>query len=66
MLFGCYNHVYFLKKNAIWVEETSYGNKYKIDGTLKGINGIELEVRTIWIVETNYDQARFVTLVPRG
>ncbi|WP_413039021.1 DUF6883 domain-containing protein [Roseofilum sp. SID1] len=40
--------------------------KYKIDGTLKGINGIELEVRTIWIVETNYDQARFVTLVPRG
>jgi len=47
---------------AIAREETIYGSKYRIDATLKGVNGVELEVITIWML-TN-QQAKFVTLVP--
>jgi hypothetical protein len=39
------------------------GIKYRIDATLKGANGVELEVTTIWML-TN-QQAKFVTLVPK-
>ena len=35
----------------------------KVEAKLKGINGIEIEVTTIWMI-TN-QQAKFVTLVPK-
>ncbi len=52
-----------LTQPAQFLEETSYGRKYKIDATLKGLNGIELEVITIWM--TTNQQTKFVILVPR-
>ncbi len=52
-----------LTQPAQFLEKTTYGDKYKIEATLKGINGIELEVITIWM-STN-QQAKFVTLVPK-
>ncbi len=52
-----------LTQPAQFLEETSYGRKYKIDATLTGVNGIELEVTTIWM--TTNQQTKFVTLVPK-
>lgn len=46
-----------------FVETTIYGSKYRIDAALRGVNGVELEVTTIWML-TN-QQAKFVTLVPK-
>jgi hypothetical protein len=55
--------VQILTKPARFVETTIYGNKYRIDAILKGVNGVELEVTTIWML-TN-QQAKFITLVPK-
>lgn len=51
-----------LTKPAKFVEETIYGSKYRIDTILQGVNGVNLEITTIWIL-TN-QQAKFVTLIP--
>jgi hypothetical protein len=51
-----------LTKPAKFVEESSYGSKYRIDAVLKGVNGIELGITTIWMLRDQ--QAKFVTLVP--
>ena len=52
-----------LPQPAQFLEKTTYGDKYKIEAKLKGINGIELEVTTIWMIKNQ--QAKFVTLVPK-
>jgi len=52
-----------LTQPAKFVETTIYGSKYRIDAILRGVNGVELEVTTIWML-TN-QQAKFVTLVPK-
>ena len=52
-----------LPQPAQFLEKTNYGYKYKIEAKLKGINKIELEVITIWMLTDQ--QAKFVTLVPK-
>ena len=52
-----------LTQPAKFVETTIYGSKYRIDAILRGVNGVELEVTTIWML-TN-QQAKFVALVPK-
>jgi hypothetical protein len=37
---------------------------YRIEATLKGVNGVKLRVTTIWML-TNQNP-RFITLVPIG
>ncbi len=51
-----------LSKPAELVEVTRYGEKYVIRASLTGVNGVELNVVTIWIV-TGF-VTKFVTLVP--
>ncbi|NMG60074.1 hypothetical protein E1H12_16520 [Geitlerinema sp. P-1104] len=51
-----------LSQHAEPIEITPYGKKYRIRATLRGQNGIELKILTIWMVNNN--QTRFVTLVP--
>jgi hypothetical protein len=51
-----------LSQPAKLIEMTRYGEKYAIRACLQGLNGIELDILTVWIV-TN-DETRFVTLVP--
>jgi hypothetical protein len=51
-----------LTQPAEVLEVNQYGQKYSIRASLKGINGIELKILTIWMVEKNV--AKFVTLVP--
>ena len=51
-----------LNQPAKFVEETIYGSKYRIDATLKGVNGVEIEVTTIRMLTDQ--QEKLVTLVP--
>ena len=51
-----------LIKPAQFVEQTLYGKKYKIQATLTGVNGVKLDIITIWMVTDQ--QVKFVTLVP--
>lgn len=54
--------VQVLSQPAELIETNRYGRKYAIRACLRGVNGIELNILTIWML-TN-DTTRFVTLVP--
>ena len=53
-----------LPLEAIQYEQTSYGDKYKLRGTLSGPNGKNLHVVTIWMIELQSQQTKFITLFP--
>ena len=53
-----------LPLEAEFHEETEYGPKFRIRGTLTGPNGRGLRVLTIWMKENATNQAKFVTLFP--
>lgn len=48
------------------VEEATdiYGTRYRVEGTLYGLNGVDLGVVTIWIHRDPEDYFQFVTLKP--
>lgn len=45
-------------------ERSRYGTKYVLDGELETPNGDMIQVRTVWIIETDDDTPRFVTAYP--
>ncbi|MFQ5913111.1 MAG: DUF6883 domain-containing protein [Nitrospinota bacterium] len=45
-------------------QESPYGRKYEIRGTLKGPSGRSAEVVTVWIVPFGGDVPQFVTAFP--
>ena len=51
-----------LTKPAELVETNRYGSKYSIRALLRGGNGVEIDILTIWMVSG--DTTSFVTLVP--
>lgn len=51
-----------LTKPADFLGQTPYGKKYQIHAILTGLNGVKLEITTIWMVTDQ--QTKFVTLVP--
>ncbi|WP_442947595.1 DUF6883 domain-containing protein [Nostoc sp.] len=51
-----------LTQSAEAIETTRYGEKYVIRACLRGINGVELNILSIWMVAN--DTTKFVTLVP--
>lgn len=51
-----------LTENAELIETTRYGQKYVIRGRLTGTNGVELRIRSVWMVAD--EMTRFITLVP--
>jgi hypothetical protein len=51
-----------LTQPAEFLETTRYGDKYAIRACLSGVNGIQLNVLTIWIIASG--ETKFVTLVP--
>ena len=55
-----------IAQNNIVNEESksSFGIKYVIDGILKTPNGIQIKMRTVWIIENNKEEPRFVTAYP--
>lgn len=42
-----------------------FGTKYTIDGSLMTPMGTQVNIRTVWIVETGEAEPRFVTAHPR-
>jgi hypothetical protein len=53
-----------LRQPAEGIETTRYGEKYVICACLRGINGVELNILTIWMVAN--DTTKFVTLRVRS
>jgi hypothetical protein len=53
-----------LPLEAEFHEETEYGLKYRIRGTLTGPNGRTLRVVAIWMKENATGDTKFVTLLP--
>ncbi|MDZ8258472.1 DUF6883 domain-containing protein [Nostoc sp. ChiQUE01b] len=51
-----------LTQPAERIETTRYGHKYAIHACLRGINGVEFNILTVWMVVS--DTTKFVTLVP--
>ncbi len=45
-------------------EPNRFGDVYEIRGVLRGTNGINLAVVTIWMIEYETHQTKFVTLYP--
>lgn len=45
-------------------ENTEYGPKYTVRGVLRGPNGRELHIVTIWLAEEATGCTRFITLFP--
>ncbi|WP_449417928.1 DUF6883 domain-containing protein [Phormidium nigroviride] len=56
--------IQILPLDATPTEETRYGNKYQIRGSLTGPNGTTLQVVTIWMTEFLSQQTKFITLYP--
>ena len=50
--------------DAVPVESNKFGQYYEICGTLIGLNGVRLAVRTIWMTEHLSGITKFVTLIP--
>ena len=53
-----------LPRDAELFDETEYGPKYRIRGTLTGPNGRSLRVVSIWMKEDATGDTKFVTLRP--
>lgn len=50
---------------AVQDRQDRFGDFYRVEGTLKGVNGRDLLVVTVWIIRTEEDNLyRFVTLKP--
>ncbi len=53
-----------LTKDAVLRQETSYGKKYEIRGTIRGPAGKTGDVLSIWIMLAGEKVPRFVTAYP--
>ena len=53
-----------LALDAEFQETTEYGDKYRIEGYLRGPNGRELSVVSIWMTESTTGTTKFITLYP--
>jgi hypothetical protein len=45
-------------------EPNRFGDVYEIRGVLSGVNGVNLAVVTIWMIEYETHQTKFITLYP--
>jgi hypothetical protein len=52
------------ENEAVEDRTDKFGTFYEVTGLLKGINGIDLGVVTIWLHESVDRQFRFITLIP--
>ncbi|MGI0480975.1 DUF6883 domain-containing protein [Geminocystis sp. CENA526] len=50
-----------LPLNAVYTESNNFGDKYEIKGELKGINGVILNIITVWMTEFDSGQTKFIT-----
>ena len=57
-------HLLANQAEAIQNRTDEYGTFYYVEGTLNGINGVDLAVTTIWLEQSD-GQFKFITLKPR-
>ena len=53
-----------LERDAEPLPPRGYGDRFEIRGKLRGPNGMELPVRTIWMREFQSGVVKFITLIP--
>jgi hypothetical protein len=53
-----------LPLDAEFVEKTQFGQMFEIRGVLVGPNGIQLFLRSFWLLESDSRQTKFITLYP--
>ena len=46
------------------VTPSAYGTKYVIDGSLQSPNGSLVQLRTVWIIDRDNSDPRFITAYP--
>jgi hypothetical protein len=52
------------KHEVAKVEDSPYGKRYVLDGSLAALDGRNPLVRAVWFIETGKDTPRFVTAYP--
>ena len=52
------------ENDAVEDRTDGFGTFYEVKGKLRGVNGIDLGVVTIWLHQSVDTQFRFITLVP--
>lgn len=50
--------------SVVNVEKTIYGDKYIVEGALKGPHGVVADVTTVWVIKAGEDFPRLVTAYP--
>jgi hypothetical protein len=53
-----------LPLDAVALESGKFGDYYEISGLLRGPNGRDLRVRTIWMTDHLSGKTKFITLLP--
>lgn len=53
-----------LNSDAVFIQTTEYGDKYRIRGILTGPNGTQLRIVSVWMTEAATGRTKFVTLYP--
>ena len=53
-----------LEQDAKEIEETEYGKKYEIRGTITGPSGCSAAIITVWVILHGEEVTRFVTAYP--
>jgi hypothetical protein len=56
--------IQILPQDASAAHENKFGRYFEVRGVLRGPNGTDLPVRTIWMTEHLSGRTKFVTLVP--
>ena len=55
-----------LSQDVAVVEETQYGRKYVVEGSLESPSGEALKVVTVWVILKRQSIPRFITAYPGG
>ena len=50
--------------DAVPGQVSAYGQKYEVSGTLRGPNGREAKVTSVWLVPVESEAPRFITAFP--
>jgi hypothetical protein len=53
-----------LENDAVEDRTDRFGTFYEVKGRLRGVNGIDLGVVTIWLHQSTDSNFRFITLIP--
>lgn len=55
-----------ISQDVSGIEETRYGRKYVVEGSLGSPTGDVLQIVTVWVILKGQDRPRFVTAYPGG